>query len=149
MTIRDIRRTVSFWFREIRNSYYRFMGVKVGKKVFISSGAWIDTQEGEVIIEDFVRVTNGCKILSHDYSARFMGKPKPVVATTTIGESSFLGMNAIILPGVTIGKNCIIGSGCVVSKDVPDGSVIVSAKPRIVKTKNSHTGEWENADFDD
>lgn len=143
MIIREVRRKISFMFRELRNSYYRLMGVTVGKNVFISRGAWIDTQDGKVVIEDNVRITNGCKVLSHDYSLHVMGKPA-LKATTTIKKGAFIGMNVVLLPGVTIGEGCVIGAGCVVSQDVPDFSVLVGAKPRIVKQKNRMTNVWES-----
>jgi len=54
----------------------------------------------------------------------------PVIATTFIGENSFIGMNAIILPVIKIGKNCIIGAGCVVSEDY---SILVGAKNSVIK----------------
>lgn len=142
MLVRETRRYVSFGLREIRNCYYRFMGVTVGKNVFISRGAWIDTQDGEIVIEDGVRITNGCKILSHDYSLGVMGK-SPLISKTTIGESSFIGMNAVILPGVSIGRGCIVGAGCVVSEDLEDFSVLVGAKSRVIKRKDLATGEWK------
>ena len=49
----------------------------------------------------------------------------------TIGESSFIGCNSVIMPGVKIGKNCVVGAGSVVTKDVPDGTVVCGnpAKP--------------------
>jgi len=142
MLVREVRRYVSLWLRELRNSYYRIMGVKIGKNVFISRGAWLDTQDGEIIIEDGVRITNGCKVLSHDYSTRVMGKP-PLIGKTKIGANSFIGMNVVILPGVEVGKDCIVGAGCVVSTDLEDYSVLVGCKNRIVKKKNLTTGVWE------
>ena len=143
MLIRELRRKVSFFVREFRNAYFRIQGVKVGKNVFISSGAWIDTQDGQVIIEDGVRITNGCKILSHDYSPHFMGRPAKKL-TTTIKRASFIGMNVVILPGVTIGEGSVIGAGCVISEDIPDYSLVVSSqKPNIIKRKNIITNKWE------
>lgn len=146
MLLREIRRNISLKLREVRNQYYRVMGVNIGKNVFISSGAWLDIQDGKIIIENNVRITNGCKILSHDYSVRVMGD-QPNIAITKIGENSFLGMNVVVLPGVSIGRDCIIGAGCVVAKNVPDYSVLVGSKPRIVKQKNPTTGLWDVFDI--
>lgn len=50
----------------------------------------------------------------------------------TIGDSSYIGTGAIVLPGVTIGRNVVVGAGAVVVRDVPDGATVVGmpAKPR-------------------
>ena len=37
-----------------------------------------------------------------------------------IGENTWIGSGAIILPGVNVGKNCVIGAGSVVTRDIPD-----------------------------
>jgi maltose O-acetyltransferase len=36
----------------------------------------------------------------------------------------FIGMGALILPGVRIGDNAIVGAGAVVTKDVPSGVTV-------------------------
>lgn len=41
-----------------------------------------------------------------------------------IGNEVFIGMGALILPGITIGDNAIIGAGAVVTKDVPAGKTV-------------------------
>ncbi len=51
----------------------------------------------------------------------------------TIGDSVWIGGNAVILPGVTIGNNVVIGAGSVVSHDLPDNVVAVGNPCRIVR----------------
>lgn len=50
-----------------------------------------------------------------------------------IGDYSFIGTAAIILPKVKIGKNVIVGAGAVVSKDLPDNCVAVGIPAKIIK----------------
>jgi len=38
---------------------------------------------------------------------------------TRLGAYSFVGVNAVVMPGVTIGEGTVIGAGAVVTKDVP------------------------------
>lgn len=40
-----------------------------------------------------------------------------------IKEGAFIGMNSIILKGVTVGKNSIVGAGAVGTKDIPDNEI--------------------------
>ena len=53
-------------------------------------------------------------------------KTKPV----RICEGAFIGINAVLLPGVTIGKHVVVGSGAVVTKDVPDYATVASSNCR-------------------
>lgn len=41
--------------------------------------------------------------------------------TVRIKDGSWVGANAVVLPGVTIGKNAAVAAGAVVHCDVPDG----------------------------
>ena len=50
-------------------------------------------------------------------SGRRTGKP------ITIGKRCFIGMNCIILKGVTIGDDCVISAGTIINKDVPSGHI--------------------------
>lgn len=52
----------------------------------------------------------------------------------SIGDNSFIGMDATIMPNVSIGANCIIGAGSVVYESVPDGFVI-AGNPATVQFK--------------
>lgn len=56
---------------------------------------------------------------------KYPGAPK-------IGKNVFIGANACIIGGVVIGDNVRIGAGCVVVEDIPEGSIVVMNKPRII-----------------
>ncbi len=56
-------------------------------------------------------------------------KPAPV----KIGNHVWIGMNAVIMKGVTIGDNAIIGANSIVTKDIP-ANVIAAGNPcKIIK----------------
>ncbi|WP_260483860.1 NeuD/PglB/VioB family sugar acetyltransferase [Sphingomicrobium flavum] len=50
-----------------------------------------------------------------------------------IGDFAYIGTGAVIHQGLTIGKNAIVGMGAVVTKDVPDGAVVVGNPARPLK----------------
>jgi exopolysaccharide acyltransferase PssR len=58
----------------------------------------------------------------------------PFIADTYIGENCFIGINAMILPGVRIGDQVIVGAGAVVTKDVPANSVVAGNPAKVIKT---------------
>jgi acetyltransferase-like isoleucine patch superfamily enzyme len=77
--------------------------------------------------------------LTHDYSyttALIAIGEKPdtdicIIREIKIGDNVFIGMNAIILPGVNIGNHVIIGAGSVVRGVIPDYS-IVAGNPAVI-----------------
>jgi carbonic anhydrase/acetyltransferase-like protein (isoleucine patch superfamily) len=54
----------------------------------------------------------------------------------TIGANSLIGMGAIVLNGARIGERCLVGAGALVTegKTFPDGSLIVGAPARAIRT---------------
>lgn len=50
-----------------------------------------------------------------------------------IGENTWIGAGAIIVPGVTIGKNVVIGAGSIVTKDIPDNVLAVGNPCRVIR----------------
>jgi maltose O-acetyltransferase len=85
-------------------------------------------------IGKYVSIATGCKILVHDSSWRVMlgfdGIIPGNTAKTVIGNNVFLGMNTIVLRGVTIGNNVIVGAGSVVTKDLDSTQFMVAIQQR-------------------
>lgn len=63
-----------------------------------------------------------------------------------ISDNCWIGMNAVILPGVKLGANTVVGAGAVVTKSFPEGSCVLGGVPakmikRIEKTDDREAGE--------
>jgi len=57
------------------------------------------------------------------------GKTAPIV----IEDDVFIGMNCLILKGVTIGKGSVIGAGSVVTKNIPPGVIAAGNPARVIR----------------
>jgi len=59
--------------------------------------------------------------------------PRPPIRTAPvrIADNVWIGMNAVILKGVTIGENAVVAAGSVVSKSVA-ANTVVAGNPAVV-----------------
>jgi acetyltransferase-like isoleucine patch superfamily enzyme len=65
------------------------------------------------------------------------------MGSVVIQEGAFIGINAVILPGVTIGRNAVVAASAVVTKSVPPFTVVAGNPATIVKRYNDIDGSWE------
>ncbi len=108
----------------------------ISKRAIIERNVVLDRVFPESInIDDYTLVAGNVVLLSHEHVYRDINNSElPLRKPIFIGKRCFIGVAAIILPGVTIGDDCIIGAGAVVSKDVPTGSVVVGNPARVVRS---------------
>lgn len=116
-------------------NYLMNKGVQIGEDVIFYSplNTLVDEQyPWQITIGNHVRITEGVKILTHDFSWSVLkeidcgyGKGTILGASgkVNIGNNVFIGMNSIILRGVNIGDNVIIGAGSIVSRDCESNGV--------------------------
>lgn len=52
---------------------------------------------------------------------------------TVIKDGAWIGMRAMIMPGVTIGEGAVVASGAVVTKDVPAYAIVGGNPAKIIK----------------
>lgn len=71
---------------------------------------------------------------THDYAVDVMNRSfikKPV----RIGSNVWIGVNAIVLPGITIGSGAVVGAGAVVTKDVPENTIVAGNPATAIKNR--------------
>jgi len=76
-----------------------------------------------------------------------IGIQVPVEAAVRIGSGSWLGANAIILPGTTLGEHVVVAAGAVVRGEVPDHCVVAGVPAKIVRRFVAGQG-WVSVDHE-
>lgn len=75
----------------------------------------------------------------------FIAHAVSISGCCSIGDGTFIGTNATILPRVRIGRWVTVGAGAVITKDVPDRAVIVGNPGRTIKFDDRPvpTASWD------
>jgi acetyltransferase-like isoleucine patch superfamily enzyme len=122
------------------------INVNAGAKLSLGSGymnhdcvidcfSFITIGHGVVISERVViRDSDNHAIISTE-NGELKSDEKPAAAPIVIQDHVWLGMNVIVLKGVTIGEGAIVAAGSVVTKDVPPHCLVAGVPAKVVKTE--------------
>ena len=128
-----------------------------GKTVSIGNGTYINSNL--TLIDDYkITIGENC-LFAPNVSISTTGHPvDPELRTkgmysfpVTIGNNVWIGLGAIILPGVTIGDNSVIGAGSVVTRDIPANVIAYGAPCKVIREFNEKDKEYyfRNYRFDE
>ena len=121
-----------------KTTIYYVEKLTLGNHVRIGEGAFLFARGGITIGEN-TQISRNVLIYSANHNVAGDAIPyddKYIDKSVIIGESVWIGMNVVITPGVKIGNGAIIGMGTVISKDVPEGAIVVGAKQRIISHRD-------------
>jgi acetyltransferase-like isoleucine patch superfamily enzyme len=110
--------------------------VTIGNKCIIGRGShiighWSIVLGDEIQTGPYVYITDQ----NHAYEDpdRAIGWQDPSVAAVEIGSGSWLGTNAVILPGTKLGRNTVVAAGAVVSGEFPDHVVLGGVPAKVLR----------------
>lgn len=111
--------------------------LRIGDDVGISGGGIVAAKE--IIIGNDVLLGANTFITDTDFhpktlSNRRYSHENAKVSPVRIGNNVFIGMDSIVLKGVSIGDNSIIGAGSVVTRSIPKNSVAAGNPAKIIST---------------
>jgi len=64
---------------------------------------------------------------------RDLGYVPVVVEPVRLESHSFIGVNSVVMPGVTVGEGAVVASGAVVLADVPPYCMVAGNPAKVVK----------------
>lgn len=127
--------------------------VKIAKRgsIFGSQGAPLEIGEGSYIGMNCIlngyakKITIGKNVSiaqnvnmmvdSGPNASKMMQKVFPITTgEITIGDHTWIGASAIIMPGVCLGRFCVVGAGSYVKESFPDYSIIGGCPARLIRS---------------
>ena len=129
--------------------------ITIGEHCYIGNGMYIS--HSQIEIGNNVVIAWGCTIYDHDsHSLNYMDRRKDIDDVLNdirngknfilnkdwsnvnskpikICDDVWIGMNVLILKGVTIGEGAVVAAGSVVTKDVPAWTVVAGNPATVVK----------------
>jgi len=128
--VRWAPRGVILWLHQLR-------GVQMGKDCFVDPTALLETAYPEKItIGNDVRITAHAVIMTHIKGPHYLrqtGLAPAISKPVVLEDHCFIGVNSVIMPGVTVGKAAIVASGAVVLNNVPAYSMVAGNPARVIK----------------
>ena len=88
----------------------------LGEKVQVYSLGKIEIQQGATIAQE-VYICTG----THDFNNPSF---QLITKKITIGQNAFVGVRAMILPGISVDKNAVVGAQSVVTKDIAPNQIV-------------------------
>lgn len=117
---------------------HKLRGVRIADvwSVFLSFNVCIDNVFPELVtIGRDVWLCRNVVILAHfnpsEHQRQWLGDLQ--TGAVVIEDGAFIGVNAVILPGVRIGTGAVVGAGAVVTHDVPPATVVAGNPARVIK----------------
>ncbi len=109
----------------------------IGAHSWIGPQSYFDCRDME--LGEYVGWGPGAKILGSEHT----GEPRdvPIIKTdlvikrVTVGNGADIGVNAVLLPGVSVGEGAIIGAGAVVPRDtvVPPYAIYAGVPAKLLR----------------
>jgi acetyltransferase-like isoleucine patch superfamily enzyme len=154
--IKDLYNFVVFFGAKTRTNFWRIFARSIGKEVYMFPGVKLYSPSNitigdhvginyrsvlggsaELKIGNYVNIAPNCFIATSNH--RFDAYDKPMAlqgvtqSPTVIEDDVWIGINAVVMPGVTIGRGAIVGSNAVVTKDVPPFAVVGGVPAKVIK----------------
>jgi acetyltransferase-like isoleucine patch superfamily enzyme len=104
-------------------------GANIANRVTISLDAEV-RMGNNVSLGPYVKIYTGTHPIGPGSNRR---GPEVLAKPVVIEDGSWIGLGAIILPGVTVGHGSIVAAGAVVDEDVPPDSYVAGNPAKVVQ----------------
>ena len=129
------------------NIYFKYDGhwmpgpsIIIGDRVFIGTGCEFNIRNRILVGNDSL-IASGCRFIDHDHAMNMhqgpMNQQPCPNAPIILEEDVWLGVNVVVLKGVTLGRGCVIGAGAIVTKSVPPYEIWAGVPARKISSRQT------------
>lgn len=101
--------------------------------VFQQPGCYFQNYHGKITIGKDVWIAQNVGIITENHNPANPDEHLPA-KDVVIGDHCWIGMNALILPGVELGEYTTVGGGAVVTHSFPGHCVVAGNPARVLRT---------------
>jgi acetyltransferase-like isoleucine patch superfamily enzyme len=109
----------------------------IGAHTWIGPQSYFDCRDME--LGEYVGWGPGAKVLGSEHTG--LPADVPIIQTdlvikpVRVGDGADIGVNAVLLPGVTVGPGAIVGAGAVVTKDVAPYAIVAGVPAKFLRSR--------------
>ncbi len=113
---------------------------------FWKVGCYYQCWRGNIYIGKGTYIAQNVGIITENHNPYNLDEHLPAT-DVHIGQNCWIGMNSVVLPGVTLGDGTVVGAGSVVTKSFLDGHCVIAGVPaKIIKRLDNNSGEQNEKD---
>jgi len=104
---------------------------------FQSPGTYFQNLHAKIVIGKGSYIGPNVGLITANHRLDDLDKHEPG-RDIVLGERCWIGMNAVVMPGVILGNDTVVAAGSIVTKSFEDGAVIIGGVPaKILKKRTS------------
>src|SRR5687767_8849902 len=118
----------------------RFDGnCRIGAMTWVGPHCFFDARD--LIVGTHVGWGPGARVLGSMHSGDPVNVPiiqtELIIRQVVVEDGADIGVNAVLLPGVTVGHGAIVGAGAVVTRDVPPYAIVAGVPAKVMRSRKN------------
>lgn len=111
--------------------------LQVGNNCYFGPNTLVEGHNAQVTIGNHVSFAQNINLMSGSgpNASEVMQRIFPILkGEVSIGDHTWIGASAVIMPNVSLGKYCVVAANSFVSKSFPDYSIIGGSPAKLIRT---------------
>lgn len=114
--------------------------LSVGRDSYVGEMANLRAVAGSIFIGERVLISQGVHIVASNHQVDPEAPATDLPSRTdrvdvTVADGAWIGVGAVLLPGVRVGENAVVAANAVVTRDVPAGSLVAGVPAKDIRSR--------------